>query len=628
MTRTYVVADLFCGAGGSSTGAKWAIEELGGEMDLVAVNHWNLAIKTHQANHPTARHLIEDVSSVDPESVVEGGYLDLLMASPECKFYSRARGGKPVHDQGRMSPNAILNWLTKLEVRCLMVENVTEFVKWGPLDDDDKVIKAREGEFFQDWYRSIQNLGYTIEYRKLNAADYGEATSRERFFLLARKDGVLIEWPEPTHAKSDAPLLGNRLPWRGAREVIDWDDCGRSLLDHPKYRKKPLSEKTRRRIARGLERFGGPLAPLYIRLLDLEDRTEVTFPEQAASRGFILNRHGENGSDRTHSVEEPMPTATTRGAGYLVQTLPEPFVHANRNHNAPKSMDDPIPTATTATGGGSFLVDPKLEAFTLGQQSKAAPRSVDDPMATIATSGNISLTYPLIIEYYGDVRVRDVGAPVPTITQRIKHALVYPHLVQYYGQGTAASVDDPMKTITARARKQALALPLLVEYYGNSNCVDVDEPLPTVTTKARHGLMSPAVIEVNHSGSDANRIHSVDEPLNTLTTKRGTALFDAVLNRHPSVFPDAVSSDSLFREIEGAGIDPRRLVIIGGHPYLLDIRFRMLNNSELARAMGFDDEESKYEFFGTVEDVTKQIGNAVPVRLAKALVHAILGQER
>ena len=326
--KIYVVADLFCGAGGSSTGAQKAIKSIGGKMNLVAINHWNLAIATHQANHPTARHLVEDVSVVDPTDVVEEGYLDILMASPECTFHSRARGGKPIHDQGRMNPWAIHNWLTKLDVRTVLVENVPEFTAWGPLAPDGRPDKNHKGEHFQAWFLTFQSLGYHVEWRMLNAADYGDATTRIRFFLIARKDGRPITWPEPSHAKADGGMFSDRHPWRGAREIIDWANSGRSLMDDPKYQKKPLSEKTRRRIARGLERFGGPLAPLYIRLLDLPEYKLM--PENGSHNG-------------------------NRKAG--------PFVQANRNNNTAKGIDEPIPTATTAPGGGSYLVQVAAEPF-------------------------------------------------------------------------------------------------------------------------------------------------------------------------------------------------------------------------------------------------------------------------
>ena len=459
--KTYLVADLFCGAGGSSTGAQRAITEIGGEMELVAINHWNTAVATHQANHPTARHLVEDVSVVDPEAVVKEGRLDLLMASPECKYYSRARGGKPIHDQGRMNPWVVHNWLTKLDVRCVLIENIPEFTQWGPLDADGRPDKSQRGKHFEAWFMTFLSLGYQAEWRMLNAADYGDATSRIRFFLMARNDGKPVVWPEPSHAKGDTGMFPGRLPWRGAREIINWQDSGRSLLDDPKYRKKPLSQKTRLRIARGLQRFGGPFAPLYVQLLDL-----------------------------------PAPDGDLKDVGE--QSAPEPFIQANRNNNAPRSVDEPIPTVTTAHGGGSFIVEPSMQSFMLSQQSGGAPRSTDDPAPTVAAAGAISLVQPMIVEYYGKSDARETDEPLSAITSMNKHALAKPTLVQYYGNGGAS---------------------------------DIDEPVPTITTKARHGLAEPTLVEVNHGGRDggSRKTPSLDEPLGTVTSKRGVGLVRPIL---------------------------------------------------------------------------------------------------
>ena len=659
ITKTYKVADLFCGAGGSSTGALKAIEEVGGKMDLVAINHWNIAIETHQANHPTARHLVEDVSVVDPETVVEGGHLDLLMASPECKFYSRARGGKPIHDQGRMNPWAIHNWLTKLDVTCVLIENVPEFVDWGPLNTDGRPDKSRKGRHFEAWFLTFHTLGYQAEWRLLNAADYGDATTRKRFFLMARNDERPVVWPEPTHAKGDTGMFPGRLPWRGAKEIIDWSNPGRSLLDDPKYRKKPLSKNTRRRIARGLERFGGSLAPLYIRLLDLDD---------AATGVHHGNGTGEpqpfHGSDRQHTaprnMDEPILTVTTLtgGGGYMVQPLAQPFIGANRNNSVPKDAAEPIPTVTTAHGGGSFLVEPEAKHFLLGQQSGGAPRPTDQPAPTVTGDGAISLIQPAIIEYYGRSSARDIDAPLSAITSMNKHGLANPTLVEYYGRSDGASVDEPLPTVTPKAR-HGLANPTLVEVNhggpdGNKRRIPaLDEPLGTLTSKRGVGLVEPVLVQTGQTGGNGIYARPTNDPLPTLTTKRDVCL--AAPDAKPYIVPNfgerdgqaarvhdlddpvpAVTSrgagslvspillGAIMKQIQDQNIDPQRLVFVDGRPYILDIRFRMLQNPELARAMGFDDEESKYEFHGNIGQVTRQIGNAVPVRLAAALVRATL----
>ncbi len=608
MTSPFLVADLFCGAGGSSTGAKRAIESTGATMELVAINHWDTAIETHQKNLPSARHYVEDVSVVDPEAVVEEGRLDLLMASPECKFYSRARGGKPIHDQGRMQPWAVHNWLTKLDINCVLIENVPEFVEWGPLDPEGRPDKKYKGQHFEAWLRTFWNLGYHAEWRMLNAADYGDATTRTRFFLIARKDGRPITWPEPSHAKGSTGMFEGRKRWRAAREVIDWADTGRSLLDDPKYQRKPLSEKTRIRIARGLERFGGPLAPYYIALLGLEPSQNgkpTPGPEP-----FI-------NSDRQHTVARPVGapvhtiTTLTGGGQYIV--LPG-FVQANRTHNLPRSPDEPVPVITTSPGGGSFLVQPCLESFMLGQQSGGAPRPTDQPAPTIATDGAISLIQPQVSIFKGRSVARGVDQPLPGLTAQRHLGLVEPVITQYNGQSEAHPADDPLGTITTKPRF-GLATPFLVPQFGerpgqSPRAHDIEEPTPAITSHGAGALVNPSIIQVNHGDDPGpSRIQAVSDPLPTLTAHRHLGLVE------PSL------------ESPGDELDPRRLVFINGEPYLLDIRFRMLRNAELARAMGFSDKDTEYEFAGTVAEVTKQIGNAVPVNLACALVKAILADE-
>ena len=290
LPKTYLVADLFCGAGGTSTGTRKAIRGIGGRMELVAVNHWQTAIATHELNHPDGRHYVQDLEVADPETLVPEGRLDLLMASPECRFYSRARGGRPTKEQGRMSPWIIQRWATSLDVRQILVENVPEFVKWGPLQPDGKPDEDQQSIYFEEWIRSLWRLGYQTEWKILNAADFGDATTRVRFFLQARKDGKAVKWPQPSHAKE--PSLGlaqNLQPWRSAKEIINWSDLGKSIFDAPKFRRKPLSVNTRRRIAKGLRKFGGPLAELYVRLLDIPDLPDAPLYNEAQEIGLSVS---------------------------------------------------------------------------------------------------------------------------------------------------------------------------------------------------------------------------------------------------------------------------------------------------------------------------------------------------
>ncbi len=580
VTNPLLVADLFCGAGGSSTGAEKAIDALGLKMVLVCVNHWPVAIETHRKNYLTARHYLEDVSVAKPQQLVPEGYLDLLMASPECTHFSRARGGKPVNDQSRMNPWAIIRWLTDLDVRCLLVENVPEFVDWGPVDRQGHPEPEKKGVYFGAWIKTMWELGYRPEWRVLNAADYGDATTRKRFFLIARKDGAPVTWPEPSYSRTGAKTMQGRLPrWKAAKEIIDWNKPGRSLLDDPKYHKRPLSINTRRRIARGLEKYGGMFAPLYINLLGLE-----------AEKGDVSGN-------------------------------PAAFTIQNRKNGRARSMDEPVSTVTASNGGGGLCkVDPTLEPFILGQQSCSAPRGTDKPIMTITADGAISLIDPQLVVFLGCSGTKLIDDPVPSLPTKSHIGLVEPQLLSYYGNSDCILTDEPVPTVTTKGRfglVEPTAKPFLIQnrLYGREKTGKVtraprsiEVPLPAVTGHGAGVIVEPVMVQVNHGGgSHESRIQPIDEPLPTVTTHRNVGVAEPVLKR-----------------ADGSEVDPRRLVLVDGVPHILDIRFRMLNNRELARAMGFDDAESEYEFVGNVAEVTKQIGNAVPVHLAAALVKAIL----
>lgn len=198
--RVIKAADLWCGGGGSSTGIANAIKKLGYKLDLTACNHWSVAVATHQKNHPTARHYNKEIDSINPLALFEDRKLDLLWASPECVHHSRARGGKPRDEQRRADAWDLQRWIEKLYVKTIIIENVREFVDWGPLGEDNKPLKSKKGVYFKQFIDFLKIL-YTVEYRVLNCADYGDPTTRERFFLIAKRGkNKKIFFPEPTHA--------------------------------------------------------------------------------------------------------------------------------------------------------------------------------------------------------------------------------------------------------------------------------------------------------------------------------------------------------------------------------------------------------------------------------------------
>ncbi|HEV2173143.1 MAG TPA: DNA cytosine methyltransferase, partial [Nitrospira sp.] len=564
-------------------------------------------------------------------------------------------GGKPTSDQQRMDPWHIITWLTELRIRCLLVENVPEFTDWSPVDArTGRPLKSRRGEYFRRWVATIEGLGFKVDWRILNAADYGDATTRHRFFLIARSDGKPLLWPEPTHAKSDFEdrLFGtSRKPWRPAREIIDWRLRGTSIFS----RKKPLSVKTLARIYAGAVKFRWP-EPFLVILRQHMDAQSVDGPlptitangtHIALAEPFITSvSHGvfaDKNSDarRCKSIKEPLQTIEASGGKFgivepfmlgqhfrcdrrsideptpAVTTVSrigvvEPFVIANRNHNTAKSLDEPTPPVLT--GNHLALVSPYY-----GDRNgkPRVPQSVEEPLGTQTTENRFALVEPFVLNRHGDrssggVRAHDVDAPLPTATQDGAGYLVEPFVLSQATGGAPRSVDEPLPTVTGDGA-EALIAPYYTSGSGKT-CSSTKAPLPTLTTKDRLGLVLP----ITHTGRRNAR--SVEEPIPTVTTAhRGELAFIT------AGFGERDGQAARVRSVEA----PAFTVCAQGHIGLVegqgyDILFRMLQPHELAAAMGFNTDETQYEFSGTKTDVIRQIGNAIPVNLAAALVKALM----
>ena len=470
--RKMLVADLLCGAGGSSTGCERALRDLGLEMELVCVNHWPTAIETHRLNHPAARHYVQDIATVRPHLIVPEGYLDLLMASPTCTHHSIARGGKPTSDQQRSDPWHVITWLTELRVRRLIIENVWEFTGWGPVDPKTgRPIAARKGEYFQAWIDTLRRLGFEPEWRKLNAADYGDATTRQRFILMARSDRRALCWPRPTHTKTPGAgltLATDLAPWRPAREIIDWSLKGRSIFG----RKKPLAPKTLARIYAGAMKFGWPEPYLVILRNHMAAQSvDQPIPTLAANglhvglaQPVIVNMKG---CSTASSAAEPLPTQTAHAAHLFCAEMAiatdggiavvEPFVINGRRGNQPKGVNvEPIPTLDTK--GGVWLAEPFIATIAHGNSpgdvtaDSRRAHSVADPVGAVSAGGNaFALIEPFVLSQASGGAPRSVGDPVPTIPCDGAHALIAP----YYGTGsgeTCAPGTSPLPTITSKGR--------------------------------------------------------------------------------------------------------------------------------------------------------------------------------
>ena len=376
------VADLFCGAGGTSTGCILAARELGLDIALLAVNHWQIAVETHRRNHPWAEHLCADLGSVDPNRVVPGGCLRLLVASPECTHHSVARGGKPRNEQSRASAWHVLHWAERLRIENILIENVGEFQTWGPLGADGRPDKSRKGQTFRAFIAALESLGYTVEWRILNAADYGDATTRRRLFIQARR-GQRPTWPNASHQEK----------WRAAKEIIDWTLKGQSIFQ----RKRPLSANTMRRIEAGLRKFCGE--PFLTILRGTGTARTVSKPLPAVTAGgqhlglcqpFIIQTDQVGGEGAyVRSVEKPLYTAVTKQNMALIEPFIVQCCHSGGDRT--RSLEQPLPTIPAGHRGELALIQPFLTKY---YGSGKSVQSVDDPLATVTTKERFALVEP------------------------------------------------------------------------------------------------------------------------------------------------------------------------------------------------------------------------------------------
>jgi DNA (cytosine-5)-methyltransferase 1 len=440
-SRRVKAVDLFCGAGGSSSGLRAACTSLGLSLSLLAINHWDIAIATHSTNHPEAEHICSSIEAVDPRKAIPSGHLDLLIAGPSCTHHSRARGGKPINDQQRASAWRIVEWADALRIDALLIENVPEFQKWGPLGADGKPLKRRRGETYQAFLNALRSLGYRIETRILNAANYGDPTTRERLFVQARRGRRPITWPEQTHVPE--PGLFADQQWRAAREIIDWSIPGKSIFT----RNRPLAPNTIARILAGLKRFGGV--------------------------DFILPQHA---GGRCRTVEEPLPTITaTRTAIGLCRPFLVPFF-GERNGQSPRvhSIDDPVP-AVTSHGAGA-LVQPFIIPTNHGK-GDVRSHDIEKPMPTITSVDAWALVEPFLVEFYGNGGARAVSEPLPTVTTKDRFGLVEPQ---------KAHLDIHFRMLQPHELAAAMGFPADYEFTGNreQRVKQIGNAIPVNTAKA------------------------------------------------------------------------------------------------------------------------------------------------
>lgn len=461
-----LIVDLFAGGGGASLG----IEQAFGRHVDIAVNHDADAIAMHAANHPQTEHMRCDVFEVNPLQATRGRQVGLLWASPDCKHFSKAKGGKPRSKKIRSLAWVVVRWASLVRPRVIMLENVEEFVTWGPLGKDGMPCPQRKGRTFNRWVGELRRLGYKVEWRELRACDYGAPTIRKRFFLIARCDGLPIRWPKPTHGKPDSPDVrrGRLLPWRSAADCIDFSlPCPSIFLSKEEARalgvKRPLAEATMRRIAKGVDRFvlNSHPRPFIVRNIHGNTPADVAAPMPTLLTGnhtylaaptLVDVAHGEVGqngsrrwSDGAHSAEQPCKTVTASGNQALVSA----FLTKYRGENAGTAGDAPFPTLT-ANGeserpGGNppvALVSVHMEQANAGNYDGGG-RAVDAPVSTITAKGCqqqvVATTlhrFPGVDEYFHD-GFDPEHAPQVKVLEAIeaRREQVRTFLVKFYSEG-------------------------------------------------------------------------------------------------------------------------------------------------------------------------------------------------
>lgn len=474
MINGELIVDNFAGGGGASTGIELAT---GYSVDI-AINHDPEAIKMHKANHPNTKHYCENVWAVDPVKACNGHPVGLAWFSPDCKHFSKAKGGKPKDKNIRGLAWVACRWAGLVRPRVIMLENVEEFKTWGPLNRGHHPIKSKQGKTFERFVQQLTDLGYKVEFRELVAADYGAPTMRKRFFMIARCDGKPIVWPEPTHgpADSEAVKAGLLKPYVGAYTQIDFSRPCPSIFDTAEEIKekygiravRPLAKKTMDRIARGLKKF----------VLDN--------PEP-----FIIQcNHG--GERRPNDIREPMPTITGKHGYGIV----EPYMVqiGQTGFTADRSKDVREPFTTIVSKNEHCLISPTLIQYH-SETSKDGVRgqTIEDPIMTVDSSNRYGLVTSFLHKYY-DGGYKGAGEsvenPLPTVTAWDHNSVVTVNLIQMNNHCDGKDIRLPLPTITAGDGHFGEVRAFLIKYYGQGTGQDIEKPLDTVTAQDRFGLVT------------------------------------------------------------------------------------------------------------------------------------------
>lgn len=597
--------DLFCGAGGTSTGVELAcVSDEQCAKVVACVNHDKNAIASHAANHPDALHFTEDIRTLELSSLVahvnrmKQIYPEahvVLWASLECTNFSKAKGGLPRDADSRTLAEHLFRYIEALNPSYIQIENVEEFMSWGDMDANGKPISKDKGRLYERWKRNVKSYGYEFEHKILNAADYGAFTSRRRFFGQFVAKGLPITWPEPSHCKDGKiDMFCNLEKWRPVKDVLDLQDEGESIFN----RKKPLADKTLERIFAGLVKFvaGG------------KDSFMIKW-----------NSMSRNGGYNAPGIDEPCPVVSCQNRLGIAN------VHFLSKYYSgdPDSKNIPVsgPAHTIKCKDNHALVTSDFLAAYYSNGDNTS--SVNSPCPTVSTKDRFNYVQPqFLCSYNFNDAGKDINAPSPTILTKDRLSLIAPVFIdQQYGQSKPASANQPLGCVTANP-KYALVTPWLMNTNFSNVGSSLEQPAQTITANRKHHyLMNP---QYQSAGS------SIDNPCFTLiarmdktppyfiSTKHGVYAFhnyygwlSEVIQKRP-VF--------IFKDVDSLCPPIWKIINFMVLYQIVDIKMRMLKIPELKRIMGFPED---YVLIGTQAEKKKYIGNAVEVNMARVLCEAV-----
>lgn len=561
-----LIIDNFAGGGGASCG----IELATGRPVDIAINHDPDAIAMHKANHPYTRHYQESVWDINPKEICQGHKVGLAWFSPDCKHFSKAKGGKPVDKNIRGLAWIVLKWAGTVRPRVIILENVEEFQTWGPVRKG-KPVKSKQGQTFERWKSQLAALGYEIKHRELRACDYGAPTIRKRFFLVARCDGEPIVFPQPTHGdpNSEEAKSGKLKPWKTAADCIDFSLPAQSIFE----RKKPLVTNTLRRIARGLDKFV------------IKEEKPFIIPIGYGER--------KGQKPRLQDIDKPLTTIVSSCKQYLVSPYLEQNNHSGKETRGQK-LNKQVPTITSKHGF-AYISPALIQYHSETAKSEVRGQQLNQPIYTIDGSPRYALFTPYLSKYFGGVVGSKIDKPLPTVTAIDHNSLTMPYLTQYYGGADHAnSVLNPLQTVTVKPR-HFLCESYITILRKNMDCKAINEPLPTITAHANHFAKTDVYLK-EYDSKNLGHWSEIRELLNTYTDWN-------------------ISANQVL------------IFCIDGVEYFIsDIGLRMLQPKELYKAQGFpDDYIIDKDCNGKEYNKTKQVarcGNAVPPPFSKALVMA------